>query len=67
MVVNEDSAMESMVVSSVTCDKDQDMGCFNLGALKYKEGRQKAAIKYFKKACDLGHPTACHNLKKLEN
>ena len=38
-----------------------------LGALKYKEGRQKAAIKYFKKACDLGHPTACHNLKKLEN
>lgn len=51
----------------MTCDKDQDMGCFNLGALKYKEGRQKAAIKYFKKACDLGHPTACHNLKKLEN
>lgn len=50
-----------------TCDQNQEMGCFNLGALKYKEGRQKAAIKYFKKACDLGHQTACSNLKNLEN
>lgn len=51
----------------LTCDQNQEMGCFNLGALKYKEGRQKAAIKYFKKACELGHQTACSNLHNLEN
>ncbi|MFQ5451775.1 MAG: tetratricopeptide repeat protein [Nitrospinaceae bacterium] len=48
------------------CDAKSDRACFNLGSLKYKEGRQKAAMKYWKLACDLGNQTGCHNYKKLK-
>lgn len=47
------------------CDVDSDKACFNLGRLKYKEGRQSAAKKYWKKACDLGNQVACHNHKRI--
>ncbi len=47
------------------CDKDSDKACFNLGLLKYKEGRQKAAKKYWSKACDLGNQVGCNNLQTL--
>jgi TPR repeat protein len=47
------------------CDVDSDKACFNLGRLKFKEGRQSAAKKYWKKACDLGNQIACNNHKKL--
>jgi len=56
---------EAARMFKITCDKDQEIGCFNLGALKYKEGRQSAAKKYFKKACDLGHLTSCDNYERL--
>lgn len=49
------------------CDVDSDKACFNLGQLKYREGRQKAALKYWSKACDLGNQIACSNKKRLEN
>ncbi|MFQ5444397.1 MAG: tetratricopeptide repeat protein [Nitrospinales bacterium] len=39
------------------CDINSDRACFNLGQLKYKEGRQKA--------CDLGNAVACSSYKKL--
>lgn len=48
-----------------SCDAKQEMGCYNLGELKYKEGRQKASIKYYQKACDLGHPDGCTHVKHL--
>ena len=47
------------------CDVDSDKACFNLGRLKYKEGRQSAAKKYWKKACDLGNGIACSNYKRI--
>jgi TPR repeat protein len=57
---------KAAILFEKSCTAKQEMGCFNLGSLKYKEGRQKAAIKYFKIACDLGHPTGCDNVKSLE-
>ncbi len=50
-----------------SCDADSDRACFNLGSLKYREGRQKASAKYYKKACDLGNQQACHNFEKVTN
>ncbi len=49
------------------CDVDSDKACFNLGQLKYREGRQKAALKYWGKACDLGNQIACANNKRLKD
>lgn len=49
------------------CDVNSDKACFNLGQLKYKEGRQKAALKYWGKACDLGNQVACANNKRLKD
>ncbi len=48
------------------CDVKSDKACFNLGRLKYKEGRQKAAIKYWTLSCDYGNEIACQNVKKLK-
>ena len=47
------------------CDAGEDPACFNLGSLKYREGRASAARKYFKMACDMKNAVACDNLKKL--
>lgn len=48
------------------CDAGEDQACFNLGSLKYKEGRASSARKYFKQACDMKNQIACQNLKKLD-
>ncbi|GJL77385.1 MAG: hypothetical protein NPINA01_03740 [Nitrospinaceae bacterium] len=47
------------------CDVDSDKACYNLGQLKYQEGRQSAAKKYWKKSCDLGNQVACSNYKRI--
>lgn len=47
------------------CDAGEDAGCFNLGALYYKEGRASRAKKQFKKACDMGNQPGCDNVKWL--
>lgn len=46
------------------CDIDTDKACYNLGSLKFKEGRQKASLKYWKKSCDLGNASGCFRYKK---
>ncbi len=47
------------------CEAGEDAGCFNLGALYYKEGRASRAKKQFKKACDMGNQPGCDNVKWL--
>ena len=47
------------------CDAKSDKACFNLGQLKYKEGRQSASKKYWKLSCDLGNPVACSNYARI--
>ena len=47
------------------CDAGEDPSCFNLGTLSYKEGRQKRAIKYYKKACKMGNQGGCAKEQKL--
>jgi len=47
------------------CDAKSDKACFNLGQLKYKEGRQSAAKKYWKLSCDLGNQIACSNYNRI--
>ena len=47
------------------CDAGEDGGCFNLGALYYREGRASKAKKLFKIACDLGNQPGCDNVKWL--
>ncbi len=47
------------------CEAGEDAGCFNLGALYYKEGRASKAKKQFKKACDMGNKPGCDNVKWL--
>lgn len=47
------------------CEAGEDAGCFNLGALYYKEGRASKAKKMFKKACDMGNQPGCDNVKWL--
>ena len=37
------------------CEAGEDPACYNMGTLNYKEGRQSKAIKYYKKACDMGN------------
>ncbi|MBI4384004.1 MAG: sel1 repeat family protein [Nitrospinae bacterium] len=48
------------------CNEHHDKGCFELGALKYREGRSKKATEYFKIACEYGNKIACNNMKKFE-
>ena len=48
-----------------SCEAGEDPACFNLGTLNYKEGRQKKAIKYYKKACDMGNQVGCAKEKRL--
>ena len=47
------------------CDQHHDRACFNLGTLKYKEGRASKAKELFELACEYGNKIACENLKKL--
>ncbi|MBC8284143.1 MAG: sel1 repeat family protein [Nitrospinae bacterium] len=47
------------------CEAGEDQSCFNLGTLNYKEGRQKKAIKYYKKACGMGNQGGCAKEKRL--
>ena len=47
------------------CDAKSDKACFNLGQLKYREGRQSAAKKYWKISCELGNQIACSNFKRI--
>mgnify|MGYP002030275324 CR=1 FL=1 len=50
----------------LACDQKHDLACFNLGSIKYKEGRAKKAIKYYDLACELGHKGACARAAKLK-
>ncbi len=56
---------EAAKMFNKACDAGEDASCFNLGALKYKEGRKSSAIKYFQKACDLDNIVGCDNVKWL--
>ena len=47
------------------CDAGEDASCFNLGSLKYKEGRASRAKKYYQKACDMGNQPGCANVEWL--
>ena len=47
------------------CEEKHDLACFNLGSIKYKEGRSKKAIKYYDMACKLGHQGGCARAAKL--
>lgn len=47
------------------CEAGEDRACFNMGTLNYNEGRQKKAIKYYKKACDMGNQAGCAKEKRL--
>ena len=48
-----------------SCEAGEDRACFNMGTLNYKEGRQSKAIKYYKKACDMGNQGGCAKEKRL--
>ena len=48
------------------CEEKHDVACFNLGSIKYKEGRSKKAIKYYDMACKLGHQGGCARAAKLK-
>ena len=50
----------------LACDQKHDLACFNLGSIKYKEGRAKKAIKYYDIACELGHKGACARSTRLK-
>jgi|TARA_B110000438_G_C15782308_1_gene636851 TPR repeat protein len=50
----------------MACEKKHDKACFNLGSIKYKEGRQKKAIKWFDVSCELGNFFGCNKSKKLK-
>jgi uncharacterized protein len=47
------------------CDAGEDPSCFNMGSLNYKEGRQKKALQYYLKACDMGNMSGCAKHKRL--
>ncbi len=47
------------------CDAGEDPSCFNLGTLNYKEGRQKKALQFYLKACDMGNELGCAKHKRL--
>ena len=48
------------------CEAGEDQSCYNLGTLNYKEGRQKKAIKFYKKACGMGNQAGCAKEKRLK-
>ena len=48
------------------CNGKHDKACYNLGSLKYKEGRQKKAIKFYEIACELKNLGGCARAKKLK-
>ena len=48
------------------CEAGENQSCFNMGTLNYKEGRQSKAIKYYKKACDMGNQAGCAREKRLK-
>jgi uncharacterized protein len=47
------------------CEAGEDPSCFNMGSLNYKEGRQKKALQYYLKACDMGNNAGCAKHKRL--
>lgn len=47
------------------CDAGEDPSCFNLGTLNYKEGRQKKALQFYLRACDMGNASGCARHKRL--
>jgi uncharacterized protein len=47
------------------CEAGEDPSCFNMGSLNYKEGRQKKALQYYLKACDMGNQSGCAKHKRL--
>lgn len=49
----------------IACEHKHDKACFNLGSIKYKEGRQKRAIKWFDVSCKLGNQFGCNKAAKL--
>lgn len=50
---------------TMACDAGEDPACFNLGSLNYKEGRQKKALQFYLKACDMGNGSGCARHKRL--
>ena len=48
------------------CDAGEDPACFNLGAISYREGRQKKAIKFYKQACEMGNKPGCAKEQRLK-
>jgi TPR repeat protein len=56
---------EAAAMFKKACEAGEDGGCFNLGALYYKEGRASKAKKLFKRACDMGNQPGCDNVKWL--
>jgi uncharacterized protein len=48
-----------------SCNAGEDPSCFNLGTLNYKEGRQKKALQFYLKACDMGNQQGCAKHKRL--
>jgi uncharacterized protein len=47
------------------CEAGEDPSCYNMGSLNYKEGRQKKALQYYLKACDMGNNAGCAKHKRL--
>ena len=48
------------------CDAEEDTSCYNLGTMNFKEGRQKKALKFYHKACEMGNPDGCAREKKIK-
>ena len=48
------------------CEAGEDQSCYNMGTLNYKEGRQSKAIKYYKRACEMGNQAGCAKEKRLK-
>jgi hypothetical protein len=66
---NSEEWKEAAKMFEKACEQKHDKACFNLGLLKYREGRSKKAVEYFKIACDLDktNRAACDNLKRLSD
>lgn len=47
------------------CEAGEDPSCYNMGSLNYKEGRQKKALQFYLKACDMGNSAGCAKHKRL--
>lgn len=44
------------------CDRSNPKGCYNLGLIHLREGKQADSLKPFKKACELQEPLGCLGL-----